>query len=180
MKWADFNGTHFKLVQQKTDKETWIKAPKKLLDLLAKRERVHDNILTHKWRKPYTRNYFGHQIKDVLIANGDGKYTTHGLRKNAGIILAENGATVPQIMAALGHTSPKLALTTAGWRNKSCLTNRRSRSWTRLSSAGTPSAKLRSLFAGRRSGGCANAWHPARRRSANRGTLFWFRALRIY
>ena len=42
------------------------------------------------------------RIKDVLIGNGDGRYTTHGLRKNA--------ATVPQIMAALGHTTPKLAL----------------------------------------------------------------------
>ena len=46
----------------------------------------------------------------MLIANGDGQYTVHGLRKNAGIMLAENGATVPMIMAALGHKSPKLAL----------------------------------------------------------------------
>ena len=46
----------------------------------------------------------------LLIANGDGQYTVHGLRKNAGIMLAENGATVPMIMAALGHKSPKLAL----------------------------------------------------------------------
>jgi integrase len=38
------------------------------------------------------------------------EYTTHGLRKNAGIMLAENGATVPQIMAALGHKTPKMAL----------------------------------------------------------------------
>ena len=28
-----------------------LSAPLKLGDLLAKRERVHDNILTHKWRK---------------------------------------------------------------------------------------------------------------------------------
>jgi integrase len=110
MKWADYNGTHFKLTQIKTDTEMWIKAPKKLGELLARTERVHDNILTHKWRKPYTRDSLGHRIKDVLIANGDDKYTTHGLRKNAGIMLAENGATVPQIMAALGHTTPKLAL----------------------------------------------------------------------
>ncbi len=46
----------------------------------------------------------------MLIDNGDGRYTAHGLRKNAGIMLAENGATVPMIMAALGHTTPKLAL----------------------------------------------------------------------
>jgi hypothetical protein len=29
---------------------------------------------------------------------------------NAGIMLAENGATVPQIMAALGRKTPKMAL----------------------------------------------------------------------
>jgi integrase len=110
MKWADYNGTHFKLVQKKTDNEMWIKAPKKLRKLLARTDHVHENILTHKWRKPYTRDSLGHRIKDLLIDNGDGQYTTHGLRKNAGIMLAENGASVPQIMAALGHTTPKLAL----------------------------------------------------------------------
>jgi integrase len=110
MKWADYNGTHFKLVQKKTDNEMWIKAPKKLRELLARTDHVHENILTHKWRKPYTHDSLGHRIKDVLIDNGDGQYTTHGLRKNAGIMLAENGASVPQIMAALGHTTPKLAL----------------------------------------------------------------------
>jgi integrase len=111
MKWADYNGTHFNLTQIKTDTPMWIKAPKVLRELLARTERVHENILTHKWRRPYTRDSLGHRIKDVLIANGDGRYTTHGLRKNAGILLAENGATVPQIMAALAHTTtPKLAL----------------------------------------------------------------------
>ena len=60
--------------------------------------------------RPYTRDSLSHRIKEVLIANGHGQYTVHGLRKNAGIMLAENGATVPMIMAALGHKSPKLAL----------------------------------------------------------------------
>jgi hypothetical protein len=50
------------------------------------------------------------RIREVLRAIGESKYTTHGLRKNAGIYLAENGATVPQIMAALGHKMPKMAL----------------------------------------------------------------------
>jgi integrase len=110
MKWADFDGERFKLVQQKTETPLWIKAPRKLLDLLARTEHVHDNVLTHKWGRPYTRDSLGHRIKEVLIDNGDGRYTTHGLRKSAGIMLAENQATVPMIMAALGHTTPKLAL----------------------------------------------------------------------
>jgi integrase len=46
----------------------------------------------------------------VLRAVKEPGYTTHGLRKNAGIMLAENGATVPQVMAALGHKTPKMAL----------------------------------------------------------------------
>jgi integrase len=110
MKWTDYDGTRFKVMQKKTGTEMWCKAPKILRELLARTEHVHDNILTHKWRRPYTRDSLGHRIKDALIANGDEQYTAHGLRKNAGIMLAENGATVPQIMAALGHSTPKLAL----------------------------------------------------------------------
>lgn len=110
LKWSQYDGTHIRLTQQKTETPLTIKVPKVLRALLAKTDRVHENILTHRWGRPYTRDSLGHRIKDVLIANGDGRYTTHGLRKNAGIMLAENGATVQMIMAALGHTTPKLAL----------------------------------------------------------------------
>jgi hypothetical protein len=48
-------------------------------------------ILTNKWGRPYTRDSLGHRIKDKLIAIGEGDYTAHGLRKNAGIMVAENG-----------------------------------------------------------------------------------------
>jgi integrase len=110
MQWADYDGEYVKVTQQKTGEPLTIKVPKILRDLLAHTTRVHDSILTHAWDRPYTRDSLSHRIKETLIANGDGRYTTHGLRKNAGIMLAENGATVPQIMAALGHRSPKLAL----------------------------------------------------------------------
>jgi hypothetical protein len=43
------------------------------------------------------------------LDRGGGEFE-NGLRKDAGIYLAENGATVPQIMAALGHKTPKMAL----------------------------------------------------------------------
>lgn len=33
---------------------------------------------------------------------------THGIRKSVGINMAENGATPYEIMAALGHSSPKV------------------------------------------------------------------------
>jgi len=113
MRWSQCVGTRIALTQIKTKKSNdpmRIRVPDVLKVLLDRRDRVHEHILTHKWGRPYTRDSLGHRIKDVLIANGDGQYTVHGLRKNAGIMLAENGATVPMIMAALGHKSPKLAL----------------------------------------------------------------------
>ena len=113
MKWSQYDGTRIALTQIKTKRSNdpmRVRVPDVLKILLDRRDRVHEHILTHKWGRPYTRDSLGHRIKDVLIANGDGDYTVHGLRKNAGIMLAENGATVSQIQAQLGHKSPKLAL----------------------------------------------------------------------
>jgi integrase len=112
MKWADYDGSHIVLVQTKgrDQKPMKIRAPKVLQKLLERRARVSDYILTHKWGGPYTRDSLTHRIKDVLKANGDAGYTTHGLRKNAGIMLALNGATVPVIMACLGHKTEKMAI----------------------------------------------------------------------
>ena len=162
MKWADYNSTHFKLTQIKTNTEMWIKAPKILRELLAKTDRVHENILTHKWGKPYTRDSLGHRIKDVLIGNGDGRYTTHGLRKNAGILLAENGATVPQIMAALGHTTPKLALYYCRLAQQKLLNDRQSPSWTTCSSGGRPTKLPEWRHGAPRSNGYAKGVAPRR------------------
>ena len=55
------------------------------------------------WVRPYGSQSLSLRIREVLRAIGELEYTTQGLRENAGIYLAENGATVPQIMAALGH-----------------------------------------------------------------------------
>ncbi len=112
MTWSQLKGEHIHLVQIK-DREgrpMRIRAPRQLMALLDKRERVSTHILTHKWQRPYTRDSLTHRIKDVLKANGDNGFTTHGLRKNAGIALALNGASVPVIMACLGHKTEKMAL----------------------------------------------------------------------
>jgi integrase len=116
MKREDYDGTHFSLVQQKDRSKTpmRIKAPKVLQDVLkARRKRTDGNseyLLTHKWGGRYSPKTLTTRIREVLIEIGEPGYCTHGLRKNAGIMLAENGATVPQIMAALGHKTPKMAL----------------------------------------------------------------------
>ena len=53
--------------------------------------------------------------------HGAGHLTTHGLRKNAGVALAEAGATVPEIQAVLGHRTPHMALHYAREANKRTL-----------------------------------------------------------
>jgi hypothetical protein len=45
-------------------------------------------------------------IRNRLNALGIEGYTTHGLRKNAGMELAEAGATVEEIRVVLGHKTP--------------------------------------------------------------------------
>jgi integrase len=114
MKRADYDGSHFTLVQKKDRTKTpmKIKAPKLLRDVLAQAAKSNssDYLLTHKWGRPYSAQSLALRIRETLRRAGHVAYTTHGLRKNAGIMLAENGATVPQIMAALGHRTPKMAL----------------------------------------------------------------------
>jgi integrase len=116
MKREHFAGSHFELLQKKDRTKTpmKIKAPKILLDVLAARaKRTGGNaeyLLTHKWGRPYGAQSLALRVRETLRRVGHTEYTTHGLRKNAGIMLAENGASVPQIMAALGHKTPKMAL----------------------------------------------------------------------
>jgi integrase len=114
MKRTDYDGTHFVLVQKKDRTKTpmKIKAPKLLREVLAKATKSNSSeyLLTHKWGRSYSAQSLSARIRETLRRAGHTDYTTHGLRKNAGIMLAENGATVPQIMAALGHKTPKMAL----------------------------------------------------------------------
>ena len=65
-------------------------------------------------------------IKRVLTDDLEsaGHLTTHGLRKNAGIALAEAGCTVPEIQAILGHRTPQMALYYANEANKRTLSGR--------------------------------------------------------
>jgi integrase len=116
MRRDQYDGTHFTLAQgQQKDRSNTpmkIKAPKLLRDVLAKAKKSNSSeyLLTHKWGRPYNVQSLSLRIRETLRSIDHREYTTHGLRKNAGIMLAENGATVPQIMAALGHKTPKMAL----------------------------------------------------------------------
>jgi integrase len=139
MKREHYDGTHFTLVQKKDRSKTpmKIKAPKLLREVLAADRKLKaastrmghnggppleesEYLLTHKWGRRYSAQSLALPIRETLRRAGHIDYTTHGLRKNAGIMLAENGASVPQIMAALGHKTLKMASTIAASRIKSC------------------------------------------------------------
>lgn len=131
MKWTDIEGGRIKVRQEKTGEQLSLRIHVKLLAELSNNARVHECILTHKWGKPYTSNSLTHRVKEVLRAIGAEDYTLHGLRKNAGVALAENQATVSEIMSVLGHKSPKMAMYYVKEANKITLNDSAMDKWER-------------------------------------------------
>jgi integrase len=60
--------------------------------------------------KRMTKAYFGNEFRDACDAAGVRGKAAHGLRKAAATRCAENGATVPQLMALFGWRDPKIAM----------------------------------------------------------------------
>lgn len=121
MKWSDFDGQRIFVVQEKTGKKLWLRCPKPLLTVLKREQRRadHEHIFSHAYGEPFTNaQTLSHAIRNRLHAlgieppkdSGKRNYTMHGLRKNAGMELALAGCTVNEIMAVLGHKTPKMAL----------------------------------------------------------------------
>jgi integrase len=113
MKWSDFDGKRIFVVQEKTGKKLWLNCPKPLLAALRREQRKTNRefIFHHAYDAPFANaQTLSHAIRNRLHAVGLTDYTMHGLRKNAGMELALAGCTVPEIMAVLGHKTPKMAL----------------------------------------------------------------------
>ena len=111
MKRTDFDGERIRVVQEKTGSHLWLKCPKPLRVALEKAPYVSEFILNSIWKRPYANSTtLGHAIERHLKKLGIDGYTMHGLRKNAAVELAEAGATVEELMAVLGHKTPKMAL----------------------------------------------------------------------
>jgi len=113
MKWADFDGKRIYVVQEKTGTKLWLNCPKPLLAALRREQRKtnREYIFHHAYDAPFANaQTLSQAIKNRLRDLGLTDYTMHGLRKNAGMELALAGCTVPEIMAVLGHKTPKMAL----------------------------------------------------------------------
>ena len=124
MKWTDFDGQRIYVVQEKTGKKLWLNCPKPLLDVLLREQKRtnREYMFHHAYDAPFANaQTLSHAIRNRLEALGINPkpedkqpgvkgYTMHGLRKNAGMELAEAGAEVMEIMSVLGHKSPKMAM----------------------------------------------------------------------
>jgi len=111
MKWSDYDGELINVVQQKTGEKVWLHCPVPLRRMLENMPRIHEYIFTNAWKRPYKHaGTLGTAIRNHLRKIGKRDYSMHGLRKNAGMELAMAGCTVPEIMAVLGHQSPKMAI----------------------------------------------------------------------
>jgi len=110
MRWSDFDGKFINIVQEKTGESVHVRVHRDLRAALMKIERRSDFILTTKTGRPFDKTALTKAVKARLRAIDGEAFTLHGLRKAAGVRLAEAGASVQQIMTVLGHKTPGMAL----------------------------------------------------------------------
>jgi integrase len=101
-----FDGQRIYVVQEKTGKKLWLNCPKPLLDVLLREQKRtnREYMFHHAYDAPFANaQTLSHAIRNRLEALGINPkpedkqpgvkgYTMHGLRKNAGMELAEAGA----------------------------------------------------------------------------------------
>lgn len=108
MTWADVDPVKrtVRVVQEKTGTKLAIPLHRSLWATLEAYPRDKIALLATSRGGPYTKESFGNLLADAIRAAGlprDCKL--HGLRKSAGVRLAEVGCSTREIMAVLGHRS---------------------------------------------------------------------------
>jgi integrase len=104
MKWSQYDGKGIGVRQQKTSTLLWIPCHvhhKAALDAAPR----HSEFIVGK---SFTGDGLSNVVRRALRRIGAEQFTTHGLRKNAAIALAEAGCTPQQIAAVTGHRSWKM------------------------------------------------------------------------
>jgi integrase len=104
MKWSQYDGRGIGVRQQKTRTLLWIPCHAVLKAALDAAPRNSEFIVG----KSFTGDGLSNVIRRALRRIGSEQFTTHGLRKNSAIALAEAGCTPQQIAAITGHRSWKM------------------------------------------------------------------------
>jgi integrase len=133
MRWSDYDAHtgYLNIVQQKTGQRVPVRVHRELAKVLADAPRAGGFILMSSHGGPYTgsslSHAFAYRLRDVGC--DPGAYTLHGLRKTAGVLLAEAGATELEIMRVLGHTKADQAHAYCVEAGKAKLTDAAMKKW---------------------------------------------------
>jgi integrase len=110
MKWTQFDGDVIEVRQQKTGELLTIPCHRNLKAALARARRRTEFILVGERGGPLAPASLSMAFRRTLKRAGIKGYSVHGLRKNAGVALADAGCDVREIMAILGHRTYSMAL----------------------------------------------------------------------
>mgnify|MGYP003333384193 CR=1 FL=1 len=104
MKWSQYDGRVIRLAQRKTGAVLEIPAVNYLREHLDGLERRSDYILTNTRGRPWTGTGLSQTFLEVSRSVGIKDLHFHDLRGTAVTMLADAGASVPQIAAMTGHS----------------------------------------------------------------------------
>lgn len=107
MGWQNVKGNRITYRRGKTGVEATLPILEDLAAELAFVPRDQMLFLSHGRGLPYTPESLGNWFRDQCSAAGLPKCSAHGLRKAGAVQLAEAGGTELEVMAFLGHSSPK-------------------------------------------------------------------------
>jgi integrase len=110
MKWNQFDGDAIEVRQQKTREPLTIPCHVRLKVLLERAPRRSQFILVGERGSPLAPESLSMAFRRALRRAGITGYSVHGLRKNAGVALADAGCDMREIMAILGHRTYAMAL----------------------------------------------------------------------
>ncbi|WP_342711547.1 tyrosine-type recombinase/integrase [Bradyrhizobium sp. B124] len=105
--WTRYDGQRVQIRSQKTGKLLWIPATRELRAHLDCLTRTGALVMLTPTGKAYTRRYFNEHWREDADAVGAGELNFHDNRGTAATLLAEAGATAPEIAEALCWTVDK-------------------------------------------------------------------------
>jgi hypothetical protein len=105
--WTRYDGERVQIRSQKTGKLLWIPATRELRAHLDGLERKGPLVMLTPTAKAYQKRYFNEHWREDADAVGAGDLNFHDNRGTAATLLAEAGATAPEIAEALTWTVDK-------------------------------------------------------------------------
>lgn len=105
--WTRYDGTKVQIYSTKNKKWLWIPATRELKAHLDSLERKGPLVMLTPTGKAYQKRYFNEHFREDAEKVGAGDLNFHDMRGTAATLLAEAGATAPEIAEALTWTVDK-------------------------------------------------------------------------